>query len=96
MFFKLSNLNSNLALTLGYLNSALNNSALNIQFRLRRFQSADAATERQNENVSWRRRVQIKQLAWSMAERQIGHRKSCLVLSSRFPDLNWRSRHGTQ
>ena len=52
MFFKLSNLNSNLALTLGYLNSALNNSALNIQFRLRRFQSADAATERQNENVS--------------------------------------------
>ena len=93
MFFKLSNLNSNLALTLGYLNSALNNSALNI---LRRFQSADAATERQNENVSWRRRVQIKQLAWSMAERQIGHRKSCLVLSSRFPALNWRSRHRTQ
>ena len=93
MFFKLSNLNSNLALTLGYLNSALNNSALNI---LRRFQSADAATERQNENVSWRRRVQIKRLAWSMAERQIGHRKSCLVLSSRFPALNWRSRHATQ
>ena len=93
MFFKLSNLNSNLALTLGYLNSALNNSALNI---LRRFQSADAATERQNQNVSWRRRVQIKQLAWSMAERQIGHRKSCLVLSSRFPALNWRSRHRTQ
>ena len=93
MFFKLSNLNSNLALTLGYLNSALNNSALNI---LRRFQSADAATERQNENVSWRRRVQIKQLAWSMAERQTGHRKSCLVLSSRFPGLNWRSRHATQ
>ena len=49
MFSKLSNLNSNLALTLGYLNSALNNSALNI---LRRFQSADAATERQNQNVS--------------------------------------------
>ena len=93
MFSKLSNLNSNLALTLGYLNSALNNSALNI---LRRFQSADAATERQNQNVSWRRRVQIKQLAWSMAERQIGHRKSCLVLSSRFPALNWRSRHATQ
>ena len=93
MFFKLSNLNSNLALTLGYLNSALNNSALNI---LRRFQSADAATERQNENVSWRRRVQIKQLAWSMAELQIGHRKSCLVLSWRFPALIWRSRHRTQ
>ena len=29
MLFKLSNLNSNLALTLGYLNPALNNSALN-------------------------------------------------------------------
>ena len=28
MLFKLSNLNSNLALTLGYLNPALNNSAL--------------------------------------------------------------------
>ena len=30
MPFKLSNLNSNLALTLGYLNPALNNSAWNI------------------------------------------------------------------
>ena len=30
MLFKLSNLNSNLALTLGYLNPALNNSALGI------------------------------------------------------------------
>ena len=30
MPFKLSNLNSNLALTLGYLNSALNNSALEL------------------------------------------------------------------
>ena len=30
MLFKLSNLNSNLALTLGYLNPALNNSALDI------------------------------------------------------------------
>ena len=30
MLFNLSNLNSNLALTLGYLNPALNNSALNI------------------------------------------------------------------
>ena len=39
MFFKHSNLNSNLALTLGYINPALNNSALNIPFRLRRFQS---------------------------------------------------------
>ena len=31
MLFKLSNLNSNLALTLGYLNPALNNSALEIR-----------------------------------------------------------------
>ena len=31
MLFKLSNLNSNLALTLGYLNPALNNSALNLK-----------------------------------------------------------------
>ena len=27
-----------------------------------------------------------------MAERQIGHRKSWLVLSKRFPVVNWRSR----
>ena len=33
MLFKLSNLNSNLALTLGYLNPALNNSALNYSVR---------------------------------------------------------------
>ena len=33
----------------------------------------------------------IKQLAWSMAERQIGHRKSRLVLPARFPVVNWRS-----
>ena len=31
MLFKLSNLNSNLALTLGYLNPALNNSALDLK-----------------------------------------------------------------
>ena len=31
MLFKLSNLNSNLALTLGYLNSALNNSAQSLK-----------------------------------------------------------------
>ena len=30
MLFKLTNLNSNLALTLGYLNPALNNSALKL------------------------------------------------------------------
>ena len=34
MLFKLSNLNSNLALTLGYLNPALNNSALVFIIRL--------------------------------------------------------------
>ena len=33
MLFKLSNLNSNLALTLGYLNPALNNSALKYNLR---------------------------------------------------------------
>ena len=27
-----------------------------------------------------------------MAERQIRHRKSCLVLSAHFPVVNWRSR----
>ena len=32
MLFKLSNLNSNLALTLGYLNPPLNNSALQATF----------------------------------------------------------------
>ena len=32
MLFKLSNLNSNLALTLGYLNPALNNSAQDFAF----------------------------------------------------------------
>ena len=46
----------------------------------------------QNGNVSWRRRSQIKQLAWPMAERWIGHWKSRLVFSERFPVVNWRSR----
>ena len=31
-----------------------------------------------------------------MAERQIGHRKSCLVLSAHFPVFNWRSRPVTK
>ena len=48
-----------------------------------------------DENVSWRRRAQIKQLAWPlawpMAERQTGFRKSRLVLSARFPVIKWRS-----
>ena len=44
-----------------------------------------------NGNVSWRRRAQIKQLAWPIAERQIGHQKSCSVLFARFPVVNWRS-----
>ena len=55
---------------------------------------SDRLIQQQNGNVSWRRRAQIKQLAWPMAERQIGHRKSCLVLSVRFPVVNWRSRPG--
>ena len=46
----------------------------------------------QNGNVSWWRRAQIKQLAWPMAQRQIGHRKSSLVLTARFPVVKWRSR----
>ena len=31
-------------------------------------------------------------LAWPIAERQIGHRKSSLVLSARFHVVKWRSR----
>ena len=50
---------------------------------------ADLAMQ-QNGNVSWQRRGQIKQLAWPMAERQIGHRKPSLVLSGRFPVVKWR------
>ena len=46
----------------------------------------------QNGNASWRRSAQIKQQAWPMAERQIGHRKSSLVLYARFPVVKWRSR----
>ena len=53
-------------------------------------EGVDLATER--EHVSWRRRAQSKQLAWPMAERQIGYRKSSLVLSARFPVVKWRSR----
>ena len=52
-------------------------------------QLADLATE---QNVSWRLRAQIKKLGWPMTERQIGHRKSSLVLSARFPVVKWRSR----
>ena len=40
----------------------------------------------------WRRRAQIKQLAWPMAERQIGHRKSSSVISALIPAVNWRFR----
>ena len=49
-------------------------------------------TYQQNGNVSWRGRAQIKQLAWAMAEIQIGHRESRLVFSVSFPVINWRSR----
>ena len=41
---------------------------------------------------SWQRRAQIKQKAWPMEKRQIGHRKSCLVLSTRFPVAKLRFR----
>ena len=62
----------------------------------REFKSSRVVSTRliyqQNGNVSWRRRTQIKQLAWPMAEWQIGHRKSSLVLSARFPVVKWRSR----
>ena len=47
--------------------------------------------KQQNGNVSWRRRAQIKQLEWTIAERQIEHRKSRSVLSARFPVVEWRS-----
>ena len=48
--------------------------------------------KQQNGNASWRRRAQIKPLAWPMAERQVGHRKSNLFLSARFLVVKWRSR----
>ena len=50
----------------------------------------------QNGNVIWWRRAQIKQLAWPMAEREIGNRKSSLVLFARFPVVKWRSRSVSQ
>ena len=40
MLFKLSNLNSNLVLTLGYLNLALNNSAQQVSRRINRENNA--------------------------------------------------------
>ena len=43
MLFKLSNVNKNLALTLGYLNPALNNSALDDTLRVSRARSARAS-----------------------------------------------------
>ena len=48
--------------------------------------------QKRNGNVSWQRRAQIKQKVWPMEKRQIGHRKSCLVLSTRFPVANLRFR----
>ena len=48
--------------------------------------------QQQNGNVSWRRRAQVELLGWPMAVRQIGHRKSSLVPSARFPVVKWRSR----
>ena len=51
-----------------------------------------SAIKQQNENVSWRRRAQIRQLAWPIAEQQVGQWKSRSVLSARFPVVIWRSR----
>ena len=48
--------------------------------------------KQQNRNVSWWLRGQIKLLAWPMAELQIAHRKSNLVLSARFPVVKWTPR----
>ena len=48
--------------------------------------------KKRNGNVSWQRRAQIKQKVWPMEKRQIGHWKSCLVLSTRFPVANLRFR----
>ena len=42
-------------------------------------------------NVSWWRQAQIKQLAWPIAEQQIGQQKLSLVFSTRFPVVKWRS-----
>ena len=59
----------------------------------REFKSSRVVSTRviyqQNGNVSWRRRAQIKQLAWPMVEGQIGHRKSSLVLSARSLRHRW-------
>ena len=53
----------------------------------REFKSSRVVSTRliyqQNGNVSWRRRAQIKQLAWPIAEWQMGHWKSSLVLCAR-------------
>ena len=53
------------------------------------FYCADLATERERQLTTVHA---IKQLAWPMAERQIGYRKSSLVLSAHFPVVKWRSR----
>ena len=50
---------------------------------------ADLAIERERQLTTV---AQIKQLEWPIAERQIEHRKSRLVLSARFPVVDWRSR----
>ena len=68
----------------------LNNKSKNPKFDA--FAMDDKRRSKKNGNVSLQRRVQFKKLAWPMAERQIGHRKSCLILSVRFPVVNWRSR----
>ena len=53
---------------------------------------APVFSNRMGGKVNWQLHAQIKQLAWPMTERQIGHRKSSLVLSARFSCVKWRSR----
>ena len=45
----------------------------------------------QNVNVSWRRRAKSNNWLDQWRGPEIEHRKSCLVLSARFPVVNWRS-----
>ena len=52
------------------------------------FFKVDLATEREQQLTTVRGLTK----AWPMVERQIGHRKSRLVLSARFPAVTWRSR----
>ena len=47
--------------------------------------------EQQIRNITWWQLTQNKQLASPIEEQLIGHQKLHLVLSARFPVVNWRS-----